>query len=65
MVMFDVPEKYRKSRNLLKRILINLGYKLLQQSVWVSPYDVSEKTEQLFQWHSLDQYVKIFIIEKV
>ncbi|MCX6723824.1 MAG: CRISPR-associated endonuclease Cas2 [Candidatus Staskawiczbacteria bacterium] len=65
MLIFDIPEKRRKARNLLKSILINLGYKLLQQSVWVSPYDVSGKTEQLLQMHSLDNYVKVFIIEEI
>ncbi len=65
MLIFDVPEKYKKARNLLKSILINLGYKLFQQSVWISPYDVSDKTEKLLQLHSLDRYVKIFLIEEI
>ena len=65
MIIFDIPEKHPKARNLLKSILHNLHYKLLQQSVWVTPYDVSEKTEELLQLHSLDGYVKIFLIEKV
>ena len=65
MVIFDVPEKYRKSRNLLRSILNNLGYKVFQQSVWISPYDVSEETEKLLASFSLDSYVKIFIIENI
>ncbi len=65
MLIFDVPEKYRKSRHLLRSILQNLGYKLFQQSVWITPYDVSEKTEKLLQMYSLDDYVKIFLIEEI
>jgi len=65
MLIFDIPQKNRKARNLLKSILINLGYKLLQQSVWISPYDVSEKTEKLLQAYFLDNFVKIFIIEEI
>ncbi|MEK7664191.1 MAG: hypothetical protein AAB340_02005 [Patescibacteria group bacterium] len=65
MLIFDVPEKYRKSRDLLRSILYNLGYKLFQKSVWVSPYDVSEKTEALLQKYSLDGFVKIFLIEEI
>ena len=64
MLMFDVPQTHRKARNLLKSILRNLGYKMFQQSVWISPYDVSEKTEKLLQLYDLDNYVKIFLIEK-
>lgn len=65
MLIFDVPEKYRKSRNLLRSILHNLGYKLFQQSVWITPYDVSEKTERLLQMYRLDVFVKIFLIEEI
>ncbi len=65
MIIFDVPEKYRKSRDLLRSILRNLGYKIFQQSAWISPYDVSEKTEKLLQMYSLDKYVKIFLIEEI
>jgi DNA-binding transcriptional regulator PaaX len=65
MLMFDIPVTNKKARSLLKSILINLGYKLFQQSVWISPYDISEKTEKLLQFHSLDGYVKTFLIEKV
>ncbi|OGZ70711.1 MAG: hypothetical protein A3F47_01900 [Candidatus Staskawiczbacteria bacterium RIFCSPHIGHO2_12_FULL_38_11] len=65
MLMFDIPQKHPKARNLLHSVLYNLGYKMFQQSVWVTPYDVSEKTEQLLQMHSLDNYVKIFLIEEI
>ena len=65
MVAFDVPQNHRKARALLTSILKNLGYQIFQQSNWVTPYDVSEQTEQLFQMHDLDRYVKIFLIEKL
>ena len=65
MLIFDVPEKWRKSRDLLRSILYNLGYKMFQQSVWITPYDVSERTEDLMQKYSLDNFVKIFLIEEI
>ncbi len=65
MLIFDVPERYRKSRDLLRSILHNLGYKMFQQSVWITPYDVSDPTESLLQMYSLDKYVKIFLIEEI
>jgi len=65
MIIFDVPEKYRKSRNLLRSILYNLGFKIFQQSAWVTPYDVSEKLEKSLQMHSLEKFVKIFLIEEI
>ena len=65
MMIFDIPQSHRKARDLLRVILINLGYKMFQQSVWISPYDIAEKTEKLLQSYSLDGYVKIFLIEKL
>mgnify|MGYP001584981984 CR=1 FL=1 len=65
MLIFDIPEKYGKSRNLLRNILKNLGYKMFQQSVWITPYDVSEKTEKLLQFYSLDSFIRIFLIEEL
>lgn len=65
MIIFDLPQNYKKGRDLLRSILRNLGYKLFQQSVWITPYDVSEKTENALQTHSLDKYVKIFLIEEI
>ncbi len=65
MVIFDIPKNNAKARYLLRSILVGLGYKLFQQSVWVCPYEVSEKTEALLQIYSLDKYVKIFLIEKI
>jgi len=65
MIIFDIPQKHNKARGLLRSILKNLGYKMFQQSVWVTPYDVSEKTEELLQWYSLDKYVRLFFIEKI
>lgn len=65
MIIFDIPKKHNKSRNLLRSILQNLGYKMFQQSVWITPYNVSQKTEKLLQFYSLDNYIRIFLIEKI
>jgi|SRR3989344_2447419 len=65
MIVFDIPQKHQKARNLLRSVLQNLGYKMFQQSVWITPYDVSDKTEKLLQAYSLERYVKIFLIEKL
>jgi hypothetical protein len=65
MLTFDIPQKHKKARMLLRSILANLGYKMFQQSIWVCPYNVSNETEKLLQMHNLDRYVKIFLIEKL
>jgi len=65
MLIFDIPEKKRKMRDLLREMLSFLGYKMLQQSVWVCAYDVLKETENFIQRKSLDQYIKMFLIKEI
>ncbi len=65
MIIFDIPEKKRKLRDFLRDSLSFLGYKILQKSIWVCPYDVEKDTENLLREYSLDQYVKTFLIEEI
>lgn len=65
MIVFDIPQNQRRKRNLLRSVLQNLGYKIFQQSVWVTPYNVLEKTEKLLQFYSLEDYTRIFLIERI
>ena len=38
LIIFDVPERARYLRNLLRRKLTGLGFTYLQRSVWIYPY---------------------------
>ena len=42
VVIFDVPEKYKSSRERFRRILQKAGFLRLQDSVWVHPYECEE-----------------------
>ena len=65
MVIFDIPTEKEWKRGILRSILQNLGYKMFQKSVWITPYDVQEKTEEQVQFHNLDKYIRIFLIEEM
>ena len=65
MIIFDIPEKYRKTRNRLRRALKELGYQKLQQSVWVCPYDVQKATERLIRFYSAEPWTRLFLIEEI
>ena len=65
MIIFDIPEKKRHFRDLLREHLITLGYKMLQKSIWICPYDVLKETEEFLRRYSLDPYVKLFLIEEL
>ena len=44
LVIFDIRERRRSTRDLLRQQLQGLGLVRLQNSVWVYPYDFSEIT---------------------
>lgn len=51
VVIFDISEKDRKSRDFLRRELKELGFGMLQESVWISPFPIEgELTELLKSW---------------
>jgi hypothetical protein len=43
VVSYDVPEIYKKSRNLFRMVLENNDFILLHKSLWASPYDCKEE----------------------
>ena len=65
MIIFDIPEEKRKLRRMLRGYLTYLGYQMLQQSVWVCPYDMEKETEQFLREYSIDPYVKLFLIKEI
>lgn len=45
LVLFDIPEKQRSSRESLSRKLKSLGFYQLQRSAWVHPYPCNREIE--------------------
>lgn len=65
MVIFDIPEKERIKRDFLRRSLYELGFQMLQKSVWVSPFDVLDKVKEIIKFYSLEPFVKLLLIEEI
>ncbi len=42
MVMFDIPERRKSTRNKLRLLMQELGFLRLQDSVWIYPHDCEE-----------------------
>ena len=42
LVIFDIPEKKRPTRDKIRHLVSRLGFLRLQDSVWVYPYDCEE-----------------------
>ena len=65
MVFFDIPEQRRKDRDMFRRQLKYLGYQKLQQSIWVSPYEVLNDTQNLIKNYKLDRFVRLLLVEEI
>ncbi len=61
LVAFDIEEIRRKTRNVFRSKLVELGYKPLQKSLWICPYDVSEQLEELIDLLYLKDNARYFV----
>ena len=57
IVVFDIPEKKRDSRNSLRGFLKMLGFGKVQRSIWISPHDFTEVIRQYIEKLKLSEYV--------
>ena len=65
MVAFDIPEKYRKGRNALRNKLKSIGFRELQKSVFVAPYNCKNEITLLVELFGLAKYVRFGVLEYV
>ncbi len=65
LLMYDIPERKRKLRNIFRNTLISLDYQLLQKSIWVSDKEVLRETEIAIDNIGINNYVNIFLINNI
>lgn len=63
ILIFDIPEKYKKHREFLRRELVDYDFFPLQKSVWVSPYRAAEELKQILEDHGLDRWVRLMVVD--
>lgn len=56
LVIFDIEEKYKKTREALRFKLISLGFGMWQESIYITPFDIEQEinqfliTKKIFPW---------------
>lgn len=65
LVSFDIPEKLRRKRDILRKKLKELGFGKLQDSIWICPFNFLGEVEEILKEHSLIPYVILSISDKV
>lgn len=59
IVIFDIPEKDRMFRDILREHLCTLEFYKLQYSVFVSPYPFEKPILELISLYSVEPYVRV------
>lgn len=60
VIVFDVPEKLRGKRDVLRRALVSLGFMRLQRSVWVYPHILPQEFKDLLISASIYGHCMVF-----
>jgi len=65
IIAFDIDEKRRKTRDLFRQKLRDLGCLPIQKSVWITPRDISADLEDLLLLLTLTDNVDYFVSKAV
>lgn len=65
IVLFDIPEKVRKTRDAFRYHLKQLGFFEFQKSVFVHPYDCKDEIEYLIEFYDARKFVRFIIADHI
>lgn len=65
LVIFDIPEKHKRMREIFRDHLKIMGFYMLQKSVWVHPYPCFNEIEFLRQIYNVGINVTYIVAEKI
>lgn len=60
VTIFDIEEINRKLRDNLRQKLKELGFGMLQKSVFISPHDILQDFSEFIKYHGLEEVVYVF-----
>ena len=63
LVIFDIPDKHKTGRDILRRRLLSLGFIKVQESVYVYPFECTEIILSQSADLAVEQYVLVLISE--
>ncbi|MCX6812123.1 MAG: hypothetical protein NTW79_00655 [Candidatus Berkelbacteria bacterium] len=64
ILSFDVPRAKNKLRDQFRRSIKRIGFKQVQQSLWVSPFINADEIDLIIDELKIREYVAYFIIAK-
>jgi len=65
VILFDVPEKYKKSRDALSFTLKKIGFYKFQKSVFVHPFECRNEIDFVIEFFTLRPYVRFMTADHI
>ena len=65
VLIFDIPEKRKRTREQIRTTLVRIGFLHLQDSVWVYPYECEDLVELLKADFRIGKAVLYMVVEKL
>jgi DNA-binding transcriptional regulator PaaX len=65
VVVFDIPEKNRTERKLLRSLLKEFDFERIQKSVWFSLFDAAEPLVDFFKATKVDKWIMVFVAKEI
>lgn len=65
IVFFDIPEKHRQARDTLREKLKEIGFRELQQSVFIQPYPCTEEINFLMEFFEIRNWVRLAEVDEI
>lgn len=62
-VIFDLPNKFKRERELWRTKLKNLGFYQLQRSIWVHPYSCRNEIDFISEYFTLRPHIRILEVK--
>jgi phenylacetic acid degradation operon negative regulatory protein len=64
IVVFDIPEKAKRIREYLRAKLVELGFAMLQESVWITPFSIVEDLREYLEINHLEENVFVLVARR-
>lgn len=61
IVMFDIPEDKKQTREVIRKKLVEIGFIQIQKSVFIFPFECKEEIDAICYFCSAKQYLKYMI----
>jgi CRISPR/Cas system-associated endoribonuclease Cas2 len=65
MIFFDIPEKQRFARDVLRDKIKKMGFYELQKSVFIFPYECENEIQFVIEIYGIIKWTRFAVIEKI